>query len=181
MQISVKIPVSKACTLDRIGRKGSKSLLSPHVFGARGSILGGASAGAEEASQSGMVLMSSPCAAALRCFVWMWLSSLPRSKRPASPAAKFQRPADKSRYQGGQALPGPGSHLARIFQNELFPSLSPARLNRATLAPPGTRTRSARTPVHRKSEERRGQLSPASWHAPMPAQPSSPSHHATSL
>jgi hypothetical protein len=49
--------------------EGSKSLLSPHVFGARGSILGGASAGAEEASQSGMVLMSSPCAAALRCFV----------------------------------------------------------------------------------------------------------------
>ena len=70
MQISVKIPVSKACTLDRIGRKGSKSLVSPHVFGAQGSILGGASAGAEEASQSGMVLMSSPCAAALRCFVW---------------------------------------------------------------------------------------------------------------
>jgi hypothetical protein len=30
--------------------EGSKSLLSPHVFGARGSILGGASAGAEEAS-----------------------------------------------------------------------------------------------------------------------------------
>ena len=104
-----------------------------------------------------------------------------RAKRPASPAAKSQRPADKSRYQGGKALPGPGSHLARIFQNELFPSLPPARLNRATLAPPGTRTRSARTPVHRKSEERRGQLSPASWHAPMPAQPSSPSHHATSL
>jgi hypothetical protein len=101
-----------------------------------------------------MVLMSSPCAAALRCFVWMWLSSLPRSKRPASPAAKFQRPADKSRYHGGKALPG--SHLARIFQNELFPSLPPTRLNRATLAPPGTRTRSARTPVHRKSEERRG-------------------------
>ena len=86
MQISVKIPVSKACTLDRIGRKGSKSLLSPHVFGARGSILGGASAGAEEASQSGMVLMSFPmccCVALCRVDVAQLSSKVEATSKPS--------------------------------------------------------------------------------------------------
>jgi hypothetical protein len=76
MQISVKIPVSKACTLDRIGRKWSKSLLSPHVFGARGSIFRRRLGWSRRSEPVSMSLMSSPCAAALRCFVWMWLSSL---------------------------------------------------------------------------------------------------------
>jgi len=66
--------------------EGSKSLLSPHVFGARGSILGGASAGAEEASQSGMVLMSFPmccCVALCRVDVAQLSSKVEATSKPS--------------------------------------------------------------------------------------------------
>ena len=92
----------KACTLDRIGRKGSRSLslLSPHVAGLYFRRRLGWSRISEPVS---MAPVSFP-----RCCVvsWMWLSSPQgrKSKRPASPAAQLPTlgtvrpaPADKSR------------------------------------------------------------------------------------
>jgi hypothetical protein len=91
-----------------------------------------------------------------------------RSTRPASPAAQLPTLQEGRRRLTNPvpvpALPPlplpprplPGSHFVSHIPEQTFPSLPPARLNQATLAPPGTRTRSARTPVHRMREREEG-------------------------